>query len=745
MARIGVFVCHCGTNIAANVDCAAVAQAARQMPHVVFATDYKYMCSEPGQKLIQDKIASERLDGVVVASCSPRMHEPTFRRAAAAAGVNPYRMEMANLREHVSWVHNDRAIATAKAIDIVSMLVAKVARNEALHPGRAELSKRLLVIGGGIAGIQAALDVANAGYEVTLVERTPTIGGKMAMLDKTFPTLDCSACILTPLMVDVAQHPKITLRTSTEVTQVKGFVGNFDVTLRQHARYVDHQICTGCGTCWSKCPVKDIAAEFDQGMGTRTAIYIPFPQAIPNKPVIDAANCRYLAYRRAQAEQAAAQGLSAADAAKFKPMGADGKRLPQCQICQKMCPTGAITWEQTDELLTERFGAIIVASGYDLFPVGGELPAEEDASGVTPARLRFDGLTAPKSRRSYGEYGHGELPDVITALQLERLMNASGPTKGEVVRPSDGKHPHTVVFIACVGSRDEKVGRPYCSKICCMYTAKQAIMLKEHDPSVQSYVFYMDIRAGGRGYDEFIRRAQEAYGAQYLRGRVSRIYPERDHLVVQGYDGLIGRPVEIEADLVVLATGVTAATGAVELMQTLGISYDQYGFINEAHVKLRPVETNTAGIYLAGCAAGPKDIPDTVAQASAAAVKVAGLFARPFIETEPTIAEADARRCVACHLCEEVCPFGAISFVALTSASSVGPRDGRQVAQVNPAVCKGCGLCVAGCRGHAMFLHGFSDQQLLAEVDALFARPLWLTVAADFGKEMKSQEVGNTQ
>ena len=716
MARIGVFVCHCGTNIAANVDCAAVAQAAQQMPHVVFATDYKYMCSEPGQKLIQEKIASERLDGVVVASCSPRMHEPTFRRAAAAAGVNPYRMEMANLREHVSWVHNDRRVATAKAIDIVGMLVAKVARDETLRPGRAELSKRLLIIGGGIAGIQAALDVANAGYQVTLVERTPTIGGKMAMLDKTFPTLDCSACILTPLMVDVAQHPNITLRTYTEVEAVHGFVGNFDVTMRQHARYVDHQVCTGCGTCWSKCPVKEIAAEFDQGLGTRTAIYIPFPQAIPNKPVIDADNCRYLAYRRAQVEQAAAQGLPASEAAKFKPLGADGKRLPQCQICQKMCPTGAISWEQADEVLSERFGAIIVANGYDLFPVGGELPLEADRS-------------SGERRRSYGEYGYGELPDVITGLQLERLMNASGPTKGEVVRPSDGKHPHTVVFIACVGSRDEKVGRPYCSKICCMVTAKQAIMLKEHDPSLQSYVFYMDIRAGGRGYDEFIRRAQEAYGTQYLRGRVSRIYPQGERMMVQGYDGLIGRPVEIEADLVVLATGVTAATGAVELMQTLGISYDQYGFINEAHVKLRPVETNTAGIYLAGCAAGPKDIPDTVAQASAAAAKVAGLFARPYIETEPTIAEADTRRCVACHLCEEVCPFGAISFVSL--------RDGRQVAQVNPAVCKGCGLCVAGCRGHALFLHGFSDQQLLAEVDALFARPLWLTV-----KEMPPPDVG---
>lgn len=716
MARIGVFVCHCGTNIAANVDCAAVAQAAQQMPHVVFATDYKYMCSEPGQKLIQEKIASERLDGVVVASCSPRMHEPTFRRAAAAAGVNPYRMEMANLREHVSWVHNDRRVATVKAIDIVGMLVAKVARDETLRPGRAELSKRLLIIGGGIAGIQAALDVANAGYQVTLVERTPTIGGKMAMLDKTFPTLDCSACILTPLMVDVAQHPNITLRTYTEVEAVHGFVGNFDVTMRQHARYVDHQVCTGCGTCWSKCPVKEIAAEFDQGLGTRTAIYIPFPQAIPNKPVIDADNCRYLAYRRAQVEQAAAQGLPASEAAKFKPLGADGKRLPQCQICQKMCPTGAISWEQADEVLSERFGAIIVANGYDLFPIGGELPLEADRS-------------SGERRRSYGEYGYGELPDVITGLQLERLMNASGPTKGEVVRPSDGKHPHTVVFIACVGSRDEKVGRPYCSKICCMVTAKQAIMLKEHDPSLQSYVFYMDIRAGGRGYDEFIRRAQETYGTQYLRGRVSRIYPQGERMMVQGYDGLIGRPVEIEADLVVLATGVTAATGAVELMQTLGISYDQYGFINEAHVKLRPVETNTAGIYLAGCAAGPKDIPDTVAQASAAAAKVAGLFARPYIETEPTIAEADTRRCVACHLCEEVCPFGAISFVSL--------RDGRQVAQVNPAVCKGCGLCVAGCRGHALFLHGFSDQQLLAEVDALFARPLWLTV-----KEMPPPDVG---
>ena len=699
MARIGVFVCHCGTNIAGTVDCPAVAAAARQMPGVVFASDYKYMCSEPGQKLIQDTIAAQKLDRVVVASCSPRMHEPTFRRTVAAAGVNPYRMEMANLREHCSWVHADKPVATAKSIELVGMMVAKVARDEALCRGRAELTKRLLVIGGGIAGIQAALDVANAGYPVTLVERTPTIGGKMAMLDKTFPTLDCSACILTPLMVDDAQHPNITLMTSAEVEEVHGFVGNFEVAIRQKARFVDHSICNGCGTCWGKCPVKDVTSEFDQGVGTRPAIYLPFPQAIPNKPVIDAAHCRSIAYREAQQRQAAEQGLSPEEAAKLKPVGPDGKKMVPCGICEKLCATKAIRFDDADRIVKERFGAVIVASGYDLFMLDGS---------------HDEGL-APEARKPYyGEYGYGRYPDVITALQLERLMNASGPTKGEVVRPSDGKHPKTIAFIACVGSRDEKVGRPYCSKICCMYTAKQAIMLKEHDPSVQTYVFYMDLRAGGRYYDEFTRRAQETFGARYLRGRVSRIYPQGERYVVQGYDTLIGRAVEVEADLVVLANGVTSARGSVELMQTLGISYDGYGFINEAHVKLRPVETNTAGIYLAGCAAGPKDIPDTVAQASAAAVKVAGLFARPFIETEPTISEVNQARCVACHLCEEVCPFSAVTFVEV--------KGGRQVAQINPAVCKGCGLCTAGCRGRAIVLHGFNDQQILAQVESLFAR-----------------------
>ncbi|MEW6233169.1 MAG: CoB--CoM heterodisulfide reductase iron-sulfur subunit A family protein, partial [Chloroflexota bacterium] len=606
MPRIGVFVCHCGTNIAATVDCGGVAEAARGFPGVVHAADFKYLCAEAGQNLIKDAIAEHRLNRVVVASCSPRMHEPTFRKAVAQAGLNPYLMEMANIREHCSWVHADRQVATAKATEIIRMVVAKVARNEPLIAKQVGLTKKLLVIGGGIAGIQAALDVANAGYQVTLVERTPTIGGKMAMLDKTFPTLDCSACILTPRMVELSQHTNIELRTFAEVLSVKGFVGNFEVEILQKARKVDHLTCTGCGTCWQKCPEKNVPSEFDVGMGRRTAIYIPFPQAVPNKPVIDTANCRYVRHLAAKER---------------------GEKLMECRVCEKLCPTKSIDWEQKDEIIKDRFGAIIVANGYDTF-----------------------------DHSVYGEYGYGKYPDVITGLQLERLMNASGPTKGEVVRPSDGRHPHSVVFLACVGSRDEKVGRPYCSKICCMYTAKHALMLKEHDPNIQTYVFYMDIRAAGRGYEEFVRRVQEEYGSTYIRGRVSWIYPQDGKLIIKGEDTLLGQPVEVEADLVVLATGITAARGAVDLMQTIGISYDTYGFINEMHPKLRPVETNTDGVYLAGCASGPKDIPDSVSQASAAAVKVCGLFSQDYLTTDPMTSVVDQMKCVGCFLCEEVCP-----------------------------------------------------------------------------------------
>jgi len=663
MARIGVFICHCGTNIAGTVNIAEVVEAARRMPNVAFVDDSKYSCSEPGQASIRDAIVANRLDRVVIGSCSPRMHENTFRRTVASAGLNPYLLEIANLREHCSWVHGDGKETTAKAIELVRMAVSKVAYYEALFPKQIGLTKRALVIGGGIAGIQAALDIANSGYEVVLVEREPSIGGRMAQLDKTFPTLDCSACILAPKMVDVAQHPNITLLTYAEVQKVSGYVGNFEVEILQKAKKVNHNLCTGCGTCWQKCPEK-VPSEFDIGMGERTAIYIPFAQAVPPKPVIDVENCRYTKYLR------------------FVEKGEEGKKPPQCRICERLCPTGAIDWEQEDQVITERVGAIVVAIGYQTF----------DPS-------------------AYGEYGGGRYPDVVTGLELERLMCASGPTEGEVIRPSDGAHPKTVVFVSCVGSRDDRMGRSYCSKVCCMYMAKHAIMLKEHDPEVQCYIFYIDVRAGGKDFEEFARRAQEEAGAIYLRGRISKIYQDGKKLIVCGEDSLMGRPVEIAADLVMLATGMVPSDGAAELARTLNISYDSNNFLVEAHVKLRPVETQTDGIFLAGACIGPRDIPESVAQGGAAAAKVANLFSQDTLITDPLTAVVSPTRCTGCFLCQEVCPFNAID------SQVTGTRT---VAVINEGLCKGCGLCVAACRGGAIELRGFSDRQLLAEVSALW-------------------------
>ena len=657
MARVGVFICHCGENIGRTVDCPALAEAAAHLPGVVESVDYKYMCSDPGQQMIKDAIKEKKLTGVVVAACSPRMHEPTFRRAAAEAGLNPFLLEMANVREHCSWVHEDRGQATAKAIDLVRVMVEKVKRNAELNPIRVPVEPTALVIGGGIAGIQAALDVANGGKKVILVEKSPSLGGHMARLSATFPTLDCSQCILTPRMVEAAAHPNIELITYAEVAKVDGFVGNFDVTIRQKARYVDPEKCTGCGSCYQKCPVKKIPSEFDAALGNRTAIYTPFPQAVPNKPVIDAQHCIMLT---------------------------KGK----CGVCAKICPTGAVNYEDTDREVTVKVGAIIVATGFELW-----------------------------DHSAYGEYGAGKLADVIDGFQFERLASASGPTGGEIRRPSDGEIPKTVVFIQCCGSRDPKRGVEYCSKICCMYTAKHAILYRHKVHDGRAVVFYMDVRAGGKGYDEFVRRAIEADGAEYVRGRVSRVYRRADgKLIVRGADTLAGTPVAVEADLVVLADAIVPQTGSDELAQMLGIAYDTNGFYSEAHPKLRPVETATAGVFLAGACQSPKDIPDSVAQASAAAAKALGLFSNPELEREPIIARVNEEMCVHCRACISACPYRAIEDYDITD------RKGnvmRTVARVNEGLCQGCGTCVAVCRSNSIDLDGFTDEQVLAEIATL--------------------------
>jgi heterodisulfide reductase subunit A len=653
MRKIGVFVCHCGTNIASMVDVERVVEESRKLPEVVYATDYQFTCSAPGQDQIKAAIREHALDGVVVAACSPRMHEPTFRRAVAGAGLNPYLVEMANIREHDSWVAEEPDEATRKAVDLVRMKVKKVAKLQPLEEIRLPVTRKALVIGGGVAGIQAALDIANAGVDTILVEREPSIGGHMAQYDKTFPTLDCASCILTPRMVEAATHPRITVHSYSEVEHVSGFVGDYEVKIRKKARSVDLEKCTGCGECLVKCPVK-VPSEFEAGLATRGAIYRPFPQAVPNVPAIDRAHCTYFLK--------------------------DGK----CGVCQAVCPTDAIDYADEDEILTERVGAIVVATGFHFF----------DAT-------------------TYTEYGYGRYPDVISWLQFERLTNASGPTGGKLKRPSDGKSPETIVFIHCVGSRDPSRGFPYCSRICCMATAKHAVIARSKVPDARIYSFYIDIRAAGKGYEEFVRRAIEKEDVQFIRGRVARVVEKDGRLLLRTEDSFSGRPMEVEADLVVLTNGAAAQEDAPELAQILGIGYDQYGFFNELHPKLRPVETNKAGIFLAGMCQGPKDIPESVSQASAAASKALEILSSDELARDPQVADVNPLRCTGCMDCAEVCFYSAIEEDVFAK---------RKVAKVNAGVCQGCGACVAHCPDGALELKFFNDEQIYAEITGLFAR-----------------------
>jgi heterodisulfide reductase subunit A2 len=663
MSKIGVFVCHCGENIGATVDCASVAETSGKLDGVAYSVDYKYMCSDPGQSLIKSAIKEKGLTGVVVAACSPRMHEPTFRKACAEAGLNPYMCEMANLREHVSWVHEKGEATTEKAIDLVRILVEKVKYNQSLNAIKVPVTKTALVVGGGIAGIQASLDIANTGHKVILIEKDPSIGGHMSQLSETFPTLDCSQCILTPRMVEVAQHPNITLYSYAELESIEGFIGNFKVKIRRKSKSLDEKLCTGCGLCTTKCPVKKIPSEFNEGLGMRTAIYVPFPQAVPNKPVIDREHCTY--YLK-------------------------GK----CRICEKVCPTQAIRFDQKDTIEEVEIGAIVLATGFSV-----------------------------KQTDFFPEYGYGKYPDVITGLQFERLASASGPTLGEIRRPSDGKVPQNIVFVACAGSRDEAKGIPYCSKICCMYIAKHAMLYQHKVHGGKSYVFYMDIRAGGKNYEEFVRRAIEEDGVNYVRGRVSRIYEKNGKLIVKGVDTLLGAmPVDIEADMVVLATAGVANNDAEALAQKLHVSYDAYKFFAEAHPKLKPVETNTAGIFLAGACQSPRDIPESVSMASGAAVKVACLFSQDELTRDPLIAVVNRMAppvyssCVGCFLCVSACPYQAIE------KEEIKNRAGeviKTLARVNPGLCQGCGTCVAFCRTKSIDIQGYTHEQMYTEVMAL--------------------------
>jgi heterodisulfide reductase subunit A len=650
--KVGIYVCHCGSNISGKVDCEAVAKwAGEHIPDVAVSRDYKFMCSSLGQSMIEEDIKKEGLTRVVVAACSPHLHEKTFRRACSNAGLNPYLFEMANVREHCSWVHKDRQAATEKCKALVSAAAERVKFQEPLEPSYVDVNPATLVIGGGIAGLQATLELADAGYHVYLLERSPSIGGHMAQFDKTFPTLDCSACILTPKMSEAGQHEHVTLLTYSELEEVTGSVGNFKVKVRRRARRVDADLCTGCGICVEKCPRKVPDTEFEAGMGVRKAIYMPFPQAVPRIPVIDTESCIWFERQK-------------------------------CRACEKLCPTNAILFDQKDEILELNVGNIVIATGWK----------------------PFDAKRIP-------QYGYGRLANVYTSLEFERLCNAAGPTNGKIVMRDGVTEPKSVAIVHCVGSRDTRLN-PYCSGICCMASLKFGHLVLEKTEA-EVYSFYIDMRTNQKNYEEFYQRLL-GEGMHFVRGKVAEVTdaarkPEEEgKLIVQCEDTLVGRQRRIPVDMVILMGALEPQADARELGLKCGISCSMDGWYTERHPKLDPVATMTDGIFVAGACQGPKDIPAAVAQGAAAAARIGGMITKGKVMIEPVVATINEAACSGCKICNNMCPYNAIEFLAE-----------RNVSHVITALCKGCGTCVSACPAGVITGAHFNNQQIFAELQGL--------------------------
>lgn len=643
-------------NIASVIDVKAVAEYAGKLQNVVLAREYKYMCSDPGQEMILDDIEQHNLNRIVVAACSPNLHENTFRGALARAGLNPYFFQMVNVREHGSWVHTDPVAATQKAKDQVRAAIARVAHHKPLERKRMDVKTSVLVVGGGISGITAALNIANSGKRVYLVEREPTIGGHMAKYDKTFPTLDCAACILTPKMSAVREHPNITMWTYSEVEKVDGHVGKFHVSVRRKPRYIKEDLCVGCMECVTACVFKNAKFddEFNEGLGKRKPVYMPFPQAVPPVVTIDPETCLRL-------------------------------KTGKCkETCVASCDRDAIDFTQKDVVEEIDVGAVIVATGFK----------------------PFDARRKPI-------YGYGVYQNVYTALEIERMVNSSGPSGGEIIC-RDGRKPKAIGIIHCVGSRDKKGGNRWCSRVCCMYSLKLAHLLKEHT-GAELYQFYIDMRCPGKGYDEFYERMLDE-GVQMIRGRAAEVSDwtmskeEEGKLVIRVEDTLAAYVRRIPVDMVVLSTGMEPAEGANELRRIFTMSCGTEGFFLEKHPKLAPVETATAGVYIAGCCQGPKDIPDSVAQAGAAAAEAMALIDKGYVEMEPNTAYIVAEECSGCKSCIPLCPYHAIAF-----------DEAEKKAKVNEALCSGCGTCVASCPSGSIKQNLFEDDQIFSEIEEVLS------------------------
>ena len=655
--KVGVYVCHCGSNIAGKIDVKAVAEAAGALDNVEVAREYQFMCSTLGQELIQTDIKEKGLTRVVVAACSPHLHEKTFRKAVSDGGLNPYLMQMTNIREHVSWVTGAGEAATDKAKAMVSGAVRRVVHQEPLEARSVPVNPATLVIGGGIAGIQTALEIADGGHHVYLVEREASIGGHMAQFDKTFPTLDCSACILTPKMSDVDSHPNITLWTWAELEELSGYVGNFEAKIRRKARKLVEADCTGCGECIEKCPKKVVDDEFEAGLGYRKAIYKPFPQAVPKYPVMDLENCTYF-------------------------------ERGKCRVCEKFCPTDCIKFDQEDELVDIEVGNVVLATGWQMF----------DCQKMT-------------------QYGYGRLANVFTSLEFERMCNSSGPTSGKIVMRDGVTEPKSIAIVHCVGSRDKR-HNPYCSGVCCMAAMKFGHLAIEKS-AADVYSFYIDLRANMKGYEEFYDRLLNE-GMHFVRGKVAEVTDagrnegEEGKLIVQAEDTLLGSQRRVPVDMVILMGALEPRFDSKALGLKVGLSCDANGWYTERHPKLDPVATMTDGVFVAGACQGPKDIPAAVAQGAAAAARVQGLISQGTVKIEPIVALIDEDHCSGCRICNTMCPYSAIDYIADSDTS-----------RIQPALCKGCGTCVAACPSGVISGAGFSNQQVEAEIEGLLADITW--------------------
>ncbi|TFF99779.1 MAG: hydrogenase iron-sulfur subunit [Promethearchaeota archaeon] len=636
--NIGLFVCDCGKNISGTIDNERIIEYFSDFPDVYVFRE-KYLCSEVGLTTIKEEIEENNIDRIVIAACTFKLHGTLFRKTIEKAGINRFLIAFANIREHNSWVHTHQPEkATQKAIDQIKMAIAQVKLLQPLELQSAKVTPNILIIGGGIAGIKAALVIADAGYKVYLVERESTIGGHMALFDKTFPTLDCSICVLGPMMTEVNEHPNIELLTYSEVEDIDGYIGNFEIKVKKKPRYIDEDECVGCfDICREVCPI-----DIDDTFFPRKAIDVPFPQAIPLYPNIIKEKC----------------------------IG--------CKACAQACDRDAVIFDQKPEIINFKVGAIIVATGLKTFD---------------PSIL--------------AELNYQKYQDIITTLQMERLLNSDGPTNGKVVRISSGKPPKKVSFVLCVGSRNKKIHHDYCSQVCCNASIKQAILLKKENPDINVNIYYTDVRAVGKNCEEFYNRAREEFGIRFIKSNISSIIKDdtSDQLIIRGEDVIENTIFEHKTDMAVLAVGIEPSEGTEKLSQILNISQDPYGFLLEKHLKVNPSESSVNGIYIAGAIQGPKDIPNSIAQAESAASKAIALMARGKVQLDPHIVYYDPEKCDMCRLCANICNFKAIEF------------KGNELI-LTQQNCAGCGACAAMCPNDALYIPGFSDMQVKTQVEA---------------------------